>query len=258
MTVTNSGVALVAASSPPRQAASAHGPIVLTGAGLAAGLAGLAGMGAVSWATIIVALGAFGVVAAGVSFGVRRGHPFGRFGAANGLTLGRAAIACLILGLAAGPQPVAGGGPAAWGPFALAGMAWLSDLFDGALARRQGLGSAFGARFDREVDALLILALSAVAVASATVPAWALGIGLLHYLFAGVGLAVPACRRPLPPSLARRLVCGLQVVALGLLLAPPVSGPPAAAIAAVALAALCASFARDLLGCLRAPRPAGA
>lgn len=236
-------------------AASVRWPIAVTCGSLATALATLHYIGAASPPLVTVTLAAFGIVAAGVAVGVRWGHPFARFGTANGLTLMRAAIACLILGLAAGPQPVGGDGPAAWGPFALASMAWLSDLFDGALARRQGLGSAFGARFDREVDALLILALSAVAVASATVPAWALGIGLLHYLFAGVGLAVPAFRRPLPPSLMRRMVCGLQVVALGLLLAPPVGGPAAAAIAAAALAALCASFARDLLGCLRAPQP---
>jgi hypothetical protein len=64
---------------------------------------------------------------------------------------------------------------------------------------------------------------------------------------------LPACRRPLPYSLARRLVCGLQVAALGALLAPPLAGPPAAVLAGAALAALTASFARDALWCLRTP-----
>jgi phosphatidylglycerophosphate synthase len=155
--------------------------------------------------------------------------------------------------VAAAPDSLANAGALGWLPFALAAAALVSDLGDGWLARRQGLASAFGARFDREVDALLILSLSAVAVSLQAVPVWALGIGLLHYLYLAAGLVLPACRRPLPYSLLRRLVCGLQVAALGALLAPPLAGPPAAAIAGVALAALTASFARDTLWCLRTP-----
>ena len=112
----------------------------------------------------------------------------------------RAAPALRPRGMSArGPIVVTGAGPAIGlaalvGVSALAAAAWLSPLFDGALAGRQGFGSAFGARFDCEVDALLILALSAVTLASGTVPAWALGIGVLHYqlyyLVAGVRISL--------------------------------------------------------------------
>ncbi|MFP3422275.1 CDP-alcohol phosphatidyltransferase family protein, partial [Bacillus sp. SIMBA_161] len=83
-----------------------------------------------------------------------------------------------------------------WLPFAGATALLLLDLCDGALARRQGLASTFGARFDQEVDAAAILVLSALAVALADAPAWTLGTGALHYLYRLAGWLVPALARP--------------------------------------------------------------
>ena len=57
----------------------------------------------------------------------------------------------------------------------LAGIALVLDAADGWVARRTGTASALGARFDGEVDAFLILALS-VYVAP-IYGAWVLAIG---------------------------------------------------------------------------------
>jgi hypothetical protein len=57
-------------------------------------------------------------------------------------------------------------------------------------------------------------------------------------------------RRPLPYSLRRRLVCGVQIAALGLLLAPPTPAGWVPLIAGGALAGLTLSFLRDTAWCL--------
>ena len=105
-----------------------------------------------------------------------------------------------------------------------------------------------------ETDALLILALAALALGLGKAGPWVLGLGLLRYAFVFAGWLVPALARPLPPSDRRRAVCALQVAALGLLLAPPLVPPLSAALAAAAFAALLASFAIDVAWLLRQAR----
>ena len=142
----------------------------------------------------------------------------------------------------------------AWAALAGAGLLLALDGLDGLAARRQRLVSAFGARFDMEVDALLILALAAVALGLGKAGPWILGLGLMRYGFVLAGLAVPALARPLPASTRRRAVCALQVATLGLMLAPPLVPPLAAALAATAFAALAGSFVVDVAWLLRRPR----
>src|SRR5262249_6141597 len=89
-------------------------------------------------------------------------HPFSRLGAANRITLIRAGSACLIASRALDPAPL--GSTERWALAALAGMALLLDGADGWTARRQGLASAFGARFDMETDALAISSFAVVVV----------------------------------------------------------------------------------------------
>jgi phosphatidylglycerophosphate synthase len=71
------------------------------------------------------------------------------------------------------------------------------DLVDGWVARRTGTATELGARFDGEVDAFLILALS-VYVAP-TYGAWVLAIGALRYVFGAGEWLLPWMRAPLPP-----------------------------------------------------------
>ena len=87
-----------------------------------------------------------------------------RFGPADRVTLARAVLACAVAGLAAA---AALGGPEAHPAegalgllVGLASVALVLDAVDGWVARRTGTVSAFGARFDLEVDAFLIAVLS--------------------------------------------------------------------------------------------------
>jgi phosphatidylglycerophosphate synthase len=120
------------------------------------------------------------------------------------------------------------------------------DGIDGWLARRQRLETAFGARFDMEVDALFILVLAALAVGLGKAGAWVLALGMMRYGFVAASLAWPWLAAPLPPSLRRKAVCVLQIAVLAALLAPPVAPPVSGALAAAAFAALAWSFAVDV------------
>ena len=194
------------------------------------------------WASLF-ALGATGIV---VLDRLAPHHPYPRFGLGNGITLVRAGGTAVFVALAFEPALLAG--PSAWAAFAGAATLLVLDGLDGWVARRQGLASAFGARFDMEVDALLILALAALAAGLGKAGPWVLGLGLLRYGFVLAGWLLPALAAPLPPSRRRRAVCAVQVAALGLLLAPPVVPPWSAPLAGIAFAALIGSFATDIVG----------
>ena len=156
-------------------------------------------------------------------------HPHARFGFGNGLTLVRAGGAVVFMALALEPGLLVG--RLAWAALAGAALLLALDGIDGLVARQEGRASAFGARFDMEVDALLILALSVAAAGLGKAGPWVVSLGLIRYVFVLAGWIVPALARPLPPSRRRRLVCALQVAVLGLLLAPPVVPPLSSALA---------------------------
>lgn len=200
-------------------------------------------------AALALGFGLYGLVAAVMLDRLLPFHPHAAFGLANLLTLARAAGAVLLAALALEPRILAGA--QAWWALAGAGLLLALDGADGWLARRQRLVSPFGARFDMEVDALLILALAALALALGKAGPWVLGIGLMRYAFLLAGRLHPPLARPLPASNRRRAVCALQVAALGLVLAPPLGPPWSAAVAAAAFAALAASFAIDVARLMR-------
>ena len=169
--------------------------------------------------------------------------PLTRFGPANQVTLIRAGSAALIAGLVGGPPPE----PALAGWMAgLAGLALVLDGLGGWLARRGGWESRFGARFDMEVDAFLILTLAALAWQSGKTGGWVLLSGALRYGFVTLGYALPWLRQPLPPRRRRQTVCVIQTVVLALCLTPLVTAPWAAGLAAGALVLLILSFALDV------------
>lgn len=165
------------------------------------------------------------------------GHP--RFGPANAVTTLRAAIAAALAGLVLAEEiPV--------GEAALAAAAALAlDGIDGPLARRTKLASDFGARFDMEVDALLVLVLSALVAASGRVGYWVVALGLLRYLWVAAGRLWPALARPLAPSRRRRAICAFTIGALVAALAGPAW--LASPVCAAALISLIYSFGLDLL-----------
>jgi phosphatidylglycerophosphate synthase len=182
------------------------------------------------------------------SFGQLRHHPFTRFGAANQITTLRAIVVALIAGLIGEPRfPMvaeAAGGASL--------IVTALDGVDGWVARRARIASAFGARFDMEVDALLILALSILVWRFDKAGAWVVASGLIRYVFVAARAAWPWLAAPLQPSRRRQTICVLQIAALTLGIFPAVAPPLSTALAAVALVALAGSFLVDTVWLWRA------
>jgi phosphatidylglycerophosphate synthase len=170
------------------------------------------------------------------------------FGAANGVTLARGALTVMLLALLGAPA-------AEWWLVGLATLAAALDGVDGALARRRGQSSEFGARFDLETDALLILVLAALVWQHGKAGAWVLLAGLLRYLFVAASRVLPWLGRALPPSRRRQTVCVVQIVSLIGALVPVVALPTSAALALAGLVVLIWSFAVDVAYLARQARP---
>jgi phosphatidylglycerophosphate synthase len=173
------------------------------------------------------------------------------FGPADLVTLARALLvggvtALVVDGMITGTTAVSA-------LVALAAVALALDAVDGQVARRTGTTSALGARFDMEVDAFLILVLSAH-VAGIVGP-WALAMGAMRYAFVAAGWALPWLRGPLPPSYAGKTVAALQGVVLVVASAGLLPHPPVVLLVAAALALLCWSFGRDVLRLRVGARP---
>ena len=220
-------------------------PSIVSVALLTALLGGvLAHQGSWAGAHVVAGLAAYAALSGIVAASVGVEHATGGFGLANQVTLLRAGLVCLIAGalLAGGTAPLPG-----WSLAALVATALSLDALDGWLARRFGLASGFGARFDLEIDALLILILSLLLWQTGRVGPWVLAIGLLRYAFVLVGWLLPWLRRPLPPSRRRQAVCVQQGITLLFCLLPPVGTTVATLCAGLALVALLASFAADII-----------
>lgn len=164
-----------------------------------------------------------------------------RLGPADRITLVRAVLTCLVAALV----PHAPGDRAVVATLtALAAVALVLDGVDGWVARRTGTASRFGARFDMEVDALLILVLS-VHVARSAGP-WVLLIGAARYLLLVATWMWPWLARELPPRWWAKVVAvvqGVVLVAAGSGLLPGVVSTVALAIA---LALLAESFGHQV------------
>ncbi len=189
---------------------------------------------------------------AGLLFAVERGlaaHPHPRLGTANRITLVRGAIACLFAARAIEPAPL--GAPERWLLAAIAVAALMLDGADGWAARRQGLASAFGARFDLEVDAFAILVLAITVVKAQAAPYWVLAIGGMRYFYLAAALPFPLLRRPLPPrriaDRRRKTIAAIQSVGLTIALVPATLGGWAALVCAAALGLLAYSFVADVV-----------
>ncbi|MFI0349331.1 CDP-alcohol phosphatidyltransferase family protein [Actinomadura sp. 9N407] len=211
-------------------AAAAGAQLVLLGTLWAA-----AGLGPAAWAAGVLHTFALWAI---LTRALRRAG-LGTLGPADRVTLARAVLAGGVTALVV---ERAESGVPLLALTALAAMALLLDGVDGKVARRTGTCSPFGARFDMEVDAFLILALS-VHVAASTGP-WVLAIGMMRYAFVAAAWALPWLGGALPPRLARKVVAALQGVVL--VVAGTLPYVPAALACAAALAALVWSFGRDV------------
>lgn len=195
--------------------------------------------------TIILTLTLYGLAAVALMYSAARAGEMLRFGHANRVTWIRVALTAVVAGALAGTDT-----PTLvnwWVVAALAGIALALDGLDGFLARRYAACSAFGARFDMEADAALILVLSLLIGLSGKTGLWILAAGALRYAFVAAGWIWPALTRPLPYSAFRRAVCAIQVGALLICLLPVVTSGAATVIGGIALTMLCLSFGRDIL-----------
>jgi phosphatidylglycerophosphate synthase len=200
-------------------------------------LAGTVGLGIAGW----VAGVAYGtIMCAALTLGLHRSGA-GSLGPADRVTLTRATLVAGVTALTADSfhrqvrLDVL---------VALAVVALLLDAVDGQVARRTGTVSAFGARFDMEVDAFLILVLSVYVARS--MGAWVLTIGAMRYAFVVATWVLPWMRGSLPPRLWRKVVAATQGV-VGVFAAADVAPRPLVVAAlAASLAMLIESFTHDV------------
>lgn len=171
-------------------------------------------------------------------------HPHDKLGPANTITLYRAAGTAAL----AGWIPAAALLPdsAFWVISVSAVLLLAMDGVDGYLARRSGLASDFGARFDMEIDALLTLVMSLFLWQSGEMGLWIVSLGLMRYGFVLASTVLPALGRPLFPSFRRKLVCVIQLAALCVMLTPAVKSELSTVIGISACLLLSASFLRDI------------
>jgi phosphatidylglycerophosphate synthase len=127
------------------------------------------------------------------------------------------------------------GAPGAWWTGAVVGV-FVLDWLDGWLARRAGATSAFGAHFDMETDALVVLVVDMELFARGRLGAWILTTGVLRYIYV-VSIALFAPRGgEVPRSTLGRNAFGTLVTGLCVALASPTGiGTTAAAIGTLAV-----------------------
>jgi len=226
-----------------------------------AGLAAAGGAGLLMPLSVLGAtLGYLGGAAVILTYWRRRS-----FGAANLVTLARVVGTSWVVGLT---LQALSGRLTETGLLAMVVVGTcclVLDGVDGKVARARGETSAFGARFDVETDAALLLSLSLAVPALGIAGWWALAIGGLRYAYVAAGWIAPsglraALRTPLPFHYSRKVVAVIQAVMLLAALALELVGIAATAPALPtvlltgALAALCWSFGRDVVGQLRSTR----
>ncbi|HEU5108359.1 MAG TPA: CDP-alcohol phosphatidyltransferase family protein, partial [Micromonosporaceae bacterium] len=209
---------------------------------LLTGLTLIAGLGLAGWLAALLFAGAGGAMLIG---GLRRSGAVD-FGPADRVTLARAVLVGGVTALVVDSlqQPVAV--PVLVG---VAAVALSLDAVDGRVARRTGTCSPLGARFDMEVDAFLILVLSAYLATS--LGAWVLVIGGMRYAFVVASWNLTWLRAPLPPSLVRKTVAATQGIALTVAASGLLPALGAIVLTALALAALVWSFSTDVLWLFR-------
>lgn len=186
-----------------------------------------------------------------VRTGWRQGPAYRNFGWANRITLLRGAITITLAALACFPEILSA---VTW-PFAITSLAiLLLDGVDGAIARGSGFKSDFGARFDMELDALLIVILCVALINLDKAGLWVLALGMMRYVFVVASMFWPVLQAPLPESFRRKTVCVWQTSTLMIALLPLVSVGFAFWTLALALVLLVYSFAVDIAWLIRCRR----
>jgi len=178
-------------------------------------------------------------------------HAFIRMGPANHVTIVRGALIALLAGLL-GEH---GNSATAAVAVVLASVTMALDGVDGWLARRSGMTSDFGARFDMETDAVFVAVLALLVWQFGKAGSWVLFSGLMRYLFAAVVVIVPRLQRPVPSTIRGKTIAVLQMIALIVALTPFCSTAISAWVAGAGLLLLVLSFSLDVVWLLRQPVP---
>lgn len=199
-------------------------------------LARTTGLGPVGW---LVGLGCGVALYAAVAVVASRGAR--GLGPADVVTLARATLSCSVAALVA-DSLVEPRSPALL--VALSVTALMLDLVDGWVARRTATLSTFGARFDGEADAFLMLVLSVHVAMSFGV--WVLAIGAVRYVFGAAGLALPWMRQRLPSRYWRKVVTATSGVVLVLAASSLLPTTATRALLLLVVVFLAESFGRDV------------
>ncbi|MEL6913562.1 MAG: CDP-alcohol phosphatidyltransferase family protein [Pseudomonadota bacterium] len=196
-----------------------------------------------SWG-LALALGVFAAGAALAARAMHHSYPHTTLGLCNVITMSRLALTAIIASLLASQQAPSEG--ELWLAFGIAAVSLLLDGGDGLAARRSGLASRFGARFDMEVDALFALVLALLAFRTGQAGLWVVALGLPRYAFAAASGIWPQLAGDVPDNRSRKAVCVLQIGTLVAFLVPVLPATLLTTAAGVAALALLWSFQRDI------------
>lgn len=216
--------------------------VQFVGAGVVGAVVGCA----LAWAlvgdagAVLIGLSLNAVVMTVALAGLTTGFPHRVIGLCNVATIARLMLVSVLLAALVVRDA------SAWAVFAVAVLAFALDGLDGWLARRAGRASAFGARFDMEVDSLLALVLALLAWQSGSVGAYVIILGLPRYAFWVAQFPFPWLNGALPERFSRKLVCVVQIAALILALFPAVPAVLASLCVGAAALALVWSFWLDV------------
>lgn len=186
---------------------------------------------------------------------LEKNHPLGdgsggvypTLGMANWITLIRAGGLAMLAGFLGLPRPA---GVAEWIPGLLYLGAALLDYCDGWVARVTRRTSFLGETLDMHWDGFGVLVATGLLVQYGVVPIWYGLVGLARYLFLfglWVRTRIGLRNDPLPPSMARRALAGMQMGFIAAVLFPVFSPPATRGAATLFMLPLMGSFLRDWL-----------
>lgn len=168
--------------------------------------------------------------------------PHTRLGPANHVTLARSVCVAMLAAMLG--APAAANWPELVALFA--GITIVLDGVDGLVARHFKVASGFGASLDGELDALLVLVLSALVWQLDRSGAWVLLAGMARFAFLAGMMRYPWMRAALPESNHRKLCFGFFVWSLVVVPMPWISGETAYVLSFFATMLVLLSFAVDV------------
>lgn len=172
---------------------------------------------------------------------------FPTIGIANGMTLARGLLTCLLAGFLFGPQPQ---GALAWAPAILYMAERFIDFFDGFVARYTRRETKLGGILDIEFDGLGILIAVGLGIQYGRLPIWYLLLGLGRQLFVlgmWIRTRLGKPNHDMTVSDHRRVIAGIQTSFIAVVLWPIWTTQVAMYAAWLFAVPLVLSFVRDWL-----------